>query len=154
MTDMGDRFRIVANVIDVVEADRGAASAARSRGPSGGRDPTCRTAVEAWLTAGGAHHTVLTRAIDPEPLVDFAEMAGVELLLIDEDVDAAGVPERAPLEPGLPPPGPRPVAGPMSDPGSQRLREAVWRANQALVRGGPGDAVVRQRQRRRPRPGT
>ena len=38
--------------------------------------PDMRTAVEAWLSAGGAHHTVLSRALDPEPLTDFAEMAG------------------------------------------------------------------------------
>ena len=31
-----------------------------------------------------AHHTALSRALGPEPLVDFAEMAGIELLLIDE----------------------------------------------------------------------
>ena len=47
--------------------------------------PDLRTAVEAWLIAGGAHHTVLTRAIDPEPLADLAEMAGIEFLLIDGD---------------------------------------------------------------------
>ena len=36
------------------------------------------------VRAGGAHHTVLTRALGPEPLIDLAEMVGVELLVIDE----------------------------------------------------------------------
>jgi L-arabinose isomerase len=44
-----------------------------------------RTAVEAWLSAGAAHHTVLSRALDTEPLADFAEMAGLEFLVIDDE---------------------------------------------------------------------
>ena len=50
-------------------------------------DTDLPTAIEAWLTAGGAHHTVMTRAFDPEPLIDFAEMARIELLLIDETLN-------------------------------------------------------------------
>ena len=45
--------------------------------------PDLATAATAWLTAGGSHHTVLTQALGPEPLADFAEMAGIEFLLID-----------------------------------------------------------------------
>jgi L-arabinose isomerase len=88
MTDMGDRFRLVANVIDIVEAPEALPRLPVARAVWQPR-PDLPTAVEAWLTAGGAHHTVLSRALDPEPLVDFAEMAGVELLLIDEDVRIA-----------------------------------------------------------------
>ena len=83
MTDMGGRFRIVANAIDVVEAPEALPRLPVARAIWQPR-PDYRTAVEAWLAAGGAHHTVLTRAVDAEPLVDFAEMAGVELVLIDE----------------------------------------------------------------------
>jgi L-arabinose isomerase len=88
MTDLGDRFRIVANVIDIVEAPEALPRLPVARAVWRPR-PDLPTAVEAWLTAGGAHHTALSRAIDAEPLVDFAEMAGVELLLIDERVDIA-----------------------------------------------------------------
>ena len=83
MTDMGGRFRIVANVIDIVEADEPLPRLPVARAIWRPR-PDYRTAVEAWLRAGGAHHTVLTAALGPEPLIDLAEMAGVELLLIDE----------------------------------------------------------------------
>jgi len=83
LTDMGDRFRIVANVIDIVEAEEALPRLPVARAVWRPR-PDFRTTVEAWLTAGGAHHTVLSRALDPEPLVDFAEMAGIELILIDE----------------------------------------------------------------------
>ena len=83
LTDLGDRFRIVANVIDVVPAPHALPRLRVARAVWKPR-PDMRTAVEAWLAAGGAHHTVLSRALDPEPLIDFAEMAGIELLLIDE----------------------------------------------------------------------
>jgi L-arabinose isomerase len=84
LTDLGDRFRIVANVIDVVAADHSLPRLPVARAIYRPR-PSLSTAVESWLVAGGSHHTVLTRALDTEPLVDFAEMAGIELLLIDED---------------------------------------------------------------------
>jgi L-arabinose isomerase len=84
MTDMGDRFRIVANVIDIVDAGHALPRLPIARAVWQPR-PDMRTAVEAWLGAGGAHHTALSRALDPEPLADFAEMAGVEFLLIDGD---------------------------------------------------------------------
>jgi L-arabinose isomerase len=47
--------------------------------------PDLRTAAEAWLIGGGAHHTVLTQAVGAEPLADFAEMVGLEFLLIDDN---------------------------------------------------------------------
>ena len=105
LTDMGDRFRMVANVIDVVQAEEALPRLPVARAVWRPR-PDFRTTVEAWLTAGGAHHTVLSRALDPEPLIDFAEMAGIELILIDETSTLRGVSERDPLEPGLLPPGP------------------------------------------------
>ena len=88
MTDLGDRFRIVANVIDIVDAGHALPRLPVARAVWRPR-PDMRTAVEAWLSAGGAHHTVLSAAIDLEPLADFAEMAGVELLVIDGDTSPA-----------------------------------------------------------------
>ena len=88
LTDMGDRFRILANAIDVVEADHPLPRLPVARAVFRPR-PNLATAVESWLVAGGSHHTVLTRALDLEPLVDFAEIAGIELLVIDEDTRVA-----------------------------------------------------------------
>ena len=88
LTDLGDRFRIVANVIDIVPAGHELPRLPVARAVWKPR-PDMRTAVEAWLSAGGAHHTALSRAIGPEPLIDFAEMAGIELLLIDETTTVA-----------------------------------------------------------------
>ena len=51
--------------------------------------PDLKTAAAAWIHAGGAHHTGFSLAITPEHLRDFAEMAGVEFVLIDERHDAS-----------------------------------------------------------------
>ena len=45
--------------------------------------PDLATSAESWITAGGPHHTVLSTAVDTEQLVDFANLLGVELLIID-----------------------------------------------------------------------
>jgi L-arabinose isomerase len=47
--------------------------------------PDFQTSAAAWLTAGGAHHTVMSTAIGPDVFEDFAEIARTELLLIDEN---------------------------------------------------------------------
>ena len=82
LADMGDRFRLVANEIDVVEPVEPLPRLPVARAvwrPL----PNLRTSAEAWLTAGAPHHTVLSSAIGTEELTDFAEMAGTELLTID-----------------------------------------------------------------------
>ena len=83
MIDLGDRFRIIANEIDLIEGDP-LPKLPVARAVWQPR-PDLRTSAEAWLTAGGAHHTVLTRAIDVEVMADFAEMARLEFVLIDAD---------------------------------------------------------------------
>ena len=88
LTDLGDRFRIVANVIDIIDAEHALPRLPVARAVWRPR-PDMRTALESWLSAGGTHHTVLTRAVDPEPLADLAEMAGLEFLLIDETSSAS-----------------------------------------------------------------
>lgn len=90
MTDLGARFRIVANVVDVVDAGHELPRLPVARAVWQPRPDLC-TAVESWLIAGGAHHTVLSRAVGPEPLADFAEMAGIEFVLIDEETRVSAV---------------------------------------------------------------
>ena len=84
IADVGDRFRLVANEIDVVAPDAPLPKLPVARAvwrPA----PDLRTATEAWLTAGGPHHTVLSTALTSEHLWDFAEMTRTELALIDSD---------------------------------------------------------------------
>lgn len=84
LADMGDRFRLVANEIDVVEPVAPLPKLPVARAVWQPR-PDLRTSTEAWLTAGAPHHTVLSSAIGAEELDDLAEMLGVELLVIDAD---------------------------------------------------------------------
>jgi L-arabinose isomerase len=84
IADMGERFRFVGNEIEVVEPDAPLPKLPVARAvwrPA----PDLRTATEAWLTAGGPHHTVLSTALTSEHLWDFAEMTRTELALIDTD---------------------------------------------------------------------
>ena len=84
LADMGDRFRLVANEIDVVEPLEPLPRLPVARAVWRPR-PNLRTSTEAWLTAGAPHHTVLSAAVGAEELTDLAEMAGVELLVVDAD---------------------------------------------------------------------
>jgi L-arabinose isomerase len=45
--------------------------------------PDLKTATTAWILAGGAHHTCFSYALSSEHLEDFAQMAGIEFLLIN-----------------------------------------------------------------------
>jgi len=49
--------------------------------------PNLKVAAEAWILAGGAHHTCFSQAITSEHLQDFANMAGLEFLVIDQKTD-------------------------------------------------------------------
>jgi L-arabinose isomerase len=82
--DMGDRFRIVANVVDVVPTDEPLPNLPVARALWLPR-PNLKTAAAAWIYAGGAHHTSFSYAVTAEHLRDFADMAGTEFLLIDEN---------------------------------------------------------------------
>ncbi|GAA4994965.1 L-arabinose isomerase [Kitasatospora paranensis] len=84
LADMGDRFRLVANEIDVVAPVEPLPQLPVARAVWKPR-PDFRTSTEAWLTAGGPHHTVLTKALGTDVLDDLAEMLAVELVTIDND---------------------------------------------------------------------
>ncbi|MGY1689011.1 L-arabinose isomerase [Geodermatophilus sp. SYSU D01105] len=82
--DLGDRFRWVANEIDVVEPAEPLPNLPVARAVWEPR-PDFETATEGWLTAGGPHHTVLSTALGAEELTDLAEVFSTELVLIDAD---------------------------------------------------------------------
>jgi L-arabinose isomerase len=84
MSDMGDRFRLVLNEIDVVAADEPLPRLPVARAVWEPR-PDLRTSAETWIMAGGPHHTVLSTALRTEEVADLAELAATELLVIDED---------------------------------------------------------------------
>jgi L-arabinose isomerase len=82
--DMGQRFRLVANVVDVVPTDAPLPKLPVARAYWAPR-PSLKTAAAAWIYAGGAHHTSFSYAVTADHLRDFADMAAIEFLLIDEN---------------------------------------------------------------------
>ncbi|HBH56676.1 MAG TPA: L-arabinose isomerase, partial [Arthrobacter bacterium] len=83
LSDMRDRFRLVANAVDVVDLDEPLPNLPVARALWSPK-PDFATSAAAWLTAGAAHHTVLTTAVGMDVFEDFAEIARTELLAIDE----------------------------------------------------------------------
>jgi L-arabinose isomerase len=82
--DLGNRFRILVNCVDVIDPDAPLPKLPVARVVWVPR-PNLKIGAAAWILAGGAHHTGFSQALSPQYLVDFAEMAGVECLLIDEN---------------------------------------------------------------------
>jgi L-arabinose isomerase len=84
MIELGNRFRLVANVVDVVPTDAPLPKLPVARALWLPR-PNLKTAAAAWIYAGGAHHTSFSYAVNAGHLRDFAEIAGLEFLVIDEN---------------------------------------------------------------------
>ncbi len=83
MIDMGNRFRMIVNPCEVVPPDAPLPNLPVARVvwiPK----PNLKIAAAAWILAGGAHHTGFSMAITSEYLEDFAEMADIEYVLIDD----------------------------------------------------------------------
>lgn len=82
--DMGNRFRLVVNEVEAVRPEKDMPKLPVARvlwRPA----PSLQTAAEAWIYAGGAHHTVFSYEVTAEQLVDWAEMVGMECVLINQD---------------------------------------------------------------------
>lgn len=82
LIDMGNRFRIIVNAVDCVKPlqDLPKLPVARALWVP---QPNLKDGATAWIYAGGAHHTSFSQAVNAEYIEDFAEMAGIEYLLID-----------------------------------------------------------------------
>ncbi len=84
--DLGNRFRMLVNEVEVVRPDEDLPRLPVARAvwkPL----PDLKTAAAAWILAGGAHHTAFSKVVTAEMMEDFAEMAGIEFVLIDEKTD-------------------------------------------------------------------
>lgn len=83
IVDMGDRFRLLVNTVDVVQPDAPLPELPVARTvwlPH----PDLKVAAAAWILAGGAHHAGFSQVVAVEQLEDYAEIAGMEFVLIDE----------------------------------------------------------------------
>lgn len=83
LVDLGDRLRLLVNEVDVVAPPQPLPKLPVARAVWKPK-PDLATAAESWLMAGGSHHTVLAYPVGVEAFADFADMAGIELVVIDE----------------------------------------------------------------------
>jgi L-arabinose isomerase len=84
MVDMGDKFRLIVNEVDVIQPEAPLPKLPVARAVWLPR-PSLKVAAAAWIYAGGAHHTGFSQALTMEHMEDFAEIAGVELIVIDAE---------------------------------------------------------------------
>lgn len=84
IVDMGNRFRMIANVVDVIEPE-----AALPKLPVASAlwipQPNLEIGAATWIYAGGTHHTCFSYALTEEYLEDYADIAGIELVTIDKE---------------------------------------------------------------------
>ncbi|MDP6525357.1 MAG: L-arabinose isomerase [Kiritimatiellia bacterium] len=84
--DMGDRFRMIVNEVDVIEPESDMPNLPVARAlwvPQ----PDLKIAATAWIYGGGAHHTAFSAAATTRHILDFAEIADVECLVIDKETN-------------------------------------------------------------------
>ena len=84
LIDMGNRFRMIVNVVDCVKPDADLPKLPVAHAlwvPQ----PNLKVGAAAWILAGGAHHTAFSQAVTSEYIEDFSAMAGIEFLCIDND---------------------------------------------------------------------
>jgi len=86
LVDLGNRFRLIVNEVDVVNPPQPLPKLPVARAVWKCR-PDFSTACAAWIYGGGAHHTVFSYPVTAEHLQDFAEIASIELALIDDKTD-------------------------------------------------------------------
>jgi L-arabinose isomerase len=80
--DLGNRFRLLINEVDVVAPPHPLPKLPVARAVWECR-PDFKTACAAWIYAGGAHHTGFSYNVTTEQMEDFAEIAGIETVVID-----------------------------------------------------------------------
>ncbi|MEW9698692.1 L-arabinose isomerase [Paenibacillus sp. SI8] len=84
LIDMGNRFRLLINEVDAVQPAKAMPKLPVAR-VLWKPEPSLRDSAEAWIYAGGAHHTVFSYNVRSEQLVDWAELAGVECVIINKN---------------------------------------------------------------------
>ncbi|MCX6996810.1 MAG: L-arabinose isomerase [Kiritimatiellaeota bacterium] len=90
LIDLGHRFRLIVNEVDVVEPSQDLPQLPVARAVWVPR-PNLKVAAAAWIYAGGAHHTGFTQALTAQHLELFAELAGIECIHIGADASVSEI---------------------------------------------------------------
>ncbi len=84
LIDLGDRFRMIINEVDVINSKETLPKLPVARvvwSPL----PDLPTAAASWIFGGGAHHTGFSTSVKTEQLIDFADIAGIESVVINKN---------------------------------------------------------------------
>lgn len=86
LIDLGNRFRLVVNTVEAIlpEVKLPRLPVARVLWKP---QPDLKRSAEAWILAGGAHHTVYSQAVSVRQLEQLCSIAGIEMVLIDDQLD-------------------------------------------------------------------
>ena len=84
LIDLGDRFRLIINDVECKKTEK-----PMPKLPVGSAfwtpQPDLATGAEAWILAGGAHHTAFSYDLTAEQMGDWAAAMGIEAVYIDKD---------------------------------------------------------------------
>ncbi|MCX6215024.1 L-arabinose isomerase [Spirosoma sp.] len=86
LIDMGNRFRLLVNEVEAIDVPEALPKLPVARAiwkPM----PDMQTGCAAWILAGGAHHTVYSQNLSTDHIEDFADIFGVELVVIDRNTN-------------------------------------------------------------------
>ncbi len=84
LVDLGTRFRLIINAVECKKVEKPMPKlpvATAFWQPK----PNLQVGVEAWILAGGAHHTAFSYDLTAEQMVDWADAMGIESVVIDEN---------------------------------------------------------------------
>ena len=84
LIDLGNRFRLIINEVECKKVEKPMPKlpvATAFWTPQ----PSLATGAEAWILAGGAHHTAFTYDLTAEQMGDWANAMGIEAVYIDKD---------------------------------------------------------------------
>ena len=90
LIDMGGRLRLIVQDIHAVKPIMPMPNLPVAR-VMWQAEPSLTTGVECWITAGGAHHTVLSYDVTAEQMKDWAGMMGIEYVHIGKDTTVEGL---------------------------------------------------------------
>lgn len=84
LIDLGNRFRLIINDVECKKVEK-----AMPKLPVATAfwtpQPNLQTGAEAWILAGGAHHTAFSYDLTAEQMGDWAAAMGIEAVYIDKD---------------------------------------------------------------------
>ena len=86
LVDLGNRFRLIINVVDCKKCEKPMPKlpvATAFWTPQ----PSLEVGAQAWILAGGAHHTAFTYDLTAQQMVDWADAMGIESIVIDNKTD-------------------------------------------------------------------